>query len=122
MADPPCSGHSAPILPQLALWNFGTQLQVRVPVLISCFLPLTCSKDASAGRSQSPPVSSPLGTARITPLLAWGDPARVRGRGQTAAAGWLDLRPPSKQFLGEVWVNERGERLLRPLTPSRSWL
>src|SRR5262249_16554289 len=29
----------------------------------------------------------PLGTARITPLPSCGDPARVHGRGQTAAAG-----------------------------------
>jgi hypothetical protein len=29
----------------------------------------------------------PLGTARINPLAWCGDPARVRGRGQTAAAG-----------------------------------
>src|SRR5437016_5989385 len=26
------------------------------------------------------------------------------------------------RFLGEVWVNERGYRLLRPLTPRRLWL
>ena len=26
------------------------------------------------------------------------------------------------RFLGEVWVNERGSRLLRPLTPSSLWL
>src|SRR5215510_12525897 len=31
--------------------------------------------------------SAPHGTARITTLPSWRDPARVRGRGQTAAAG-----------------------------------
>src|SRR6266478_5006152 len=28
----------------------------------------------------------------------------------------------TNQFLGEVWVNERGQRISRPLTPRRSWL
>src|SRR2546425_11002393 len=28
----------------------------------------------------------------------------------------------TNQFLGEVCVNERGQRLSRPLTPRRSWL
>src|SRR6267378_128279 len=28
----------------------------------------------------------------------------------------------TNQFLGEVWVNERGQRPSRPLTPRRSWL
>ena len=29
---------------------------------------------------------------------------------------------PANQFLGKVWANERGERLLRPLAPRRSSL
>src|SRR5262252_1751936 len=37
-------------------------------------------------RSQALPASSRL-TARITPLPPWGDPAKVCGRGQTAAVG-----------------------------------
>jgi len=28
----------------------------------------------------------------------------------------------TRRFLGEGWVNERGWRLQRPLTPRRSWL
>src|SRR6267378_1599112 len=28
----------------------------------------------------------------------------------------------TRQFLGEVWVNERGQRISRPLTPRSSWL
>src|SRR6267143_4969763 len=28
----------------------------------------------------------------------------------------------TNQFLGEVWVNERGQRISRPLTPRRQWL
>src|SRR6266545_5970495 len=36
-----------------------------------------------------PPRTNPgLGTARIKPLASCSDPARVRGGGQTAAAGW----------------------------------
>src|SRR5215470_16045911 len=45
---------------------------------------------------RSSPVSAPgffpLGTARMTPRPAWGDPARVRGPGQTAAAGTMARR------------------------------
>src|SRR5215813_8406430 len=37
--------------------------------------------------SPSPPRVAPLRTARMTPLPSCGDPARVHGRGQTAAAG-----------------------------------
>src|SRR5215470_9824748 len=36
----------------------------------------------------------PLGTARMTPLPSWGDPAKVRGRGQTAAVGGPAPRTP----------------------------
>ncbi len=32
------------------------------------------------------------------------------------------LRGAGEAFLGELWVNERGQRRLRPLTPRRSWL
>src|SRR5262249_20799102 len=31
-------------------------------------------------------------------------------------------RPTANQFLGEVWVNERGSRLPHPLTPRCPWL
>ena len=55
------------------------------------------------------------------------------GRAQAPAGGYgrsidvpdrrrSSVRRPSHQFLGEGWVNERGERLRRPLTPRRQWL
>jgi hypothetical protein len=34
----------------------------------------------------------------------------------------LLARSKRNDFLGEVWVNERGQRRQRPLTPRRSWL
>src|SRR5438034_9284699 len=40
----------------------------------------------------------------------------------TCATFMPGLYSASEQFLGEVWVNERGQRLLRPLTPRRQWL
>src|SRR6266850_3196081 len=53
---------------------------------------------------------------------------RVNGTNQGGAGqkspDWRQIGEwiATRQFLGDVWVNERGSRLLRPLTPRRAWL
>jgi hypothetical protein len=53
-----------------------------------------------------------------------GGLAALRPAADAAAsdASVLCCSSPRSEFLGEVWVNERGQRLRRPLTPRRQWL
>src|SRR5262249_45342016 len=56
-----------------------------------------------------------------------GEPTRAVKDGNDPRAGRRTehenlRRRSTNQFLGEVWVNERSERLLRPLTPRCRWL